>query len=70
MLVTEQGIIARIVSRKGIVRDEIKKTALEENATLVVFGRPAGKLSAFQNSCLETFAADIESETGADTMIV
>jgi len=61
---------ARTISRKGIVRDEIKKAAQEENATLVVLGRPAGKLSEFRPSSLLAFAAEIDEKTGAETVIV
>jgi nucleotide-binding universal stress UspA family protein len=66
----ENGVPSRIISRKGNVRDEIKNAAKEENATLVVLGRPAGKLSEFENASLEKFAAEIQEETSAEIVIV
>jgi nucleotide-binding universal stress UspA family protein len=66
----EQGVEARITTRKGTVREEIKKAALDEGATLVVLGRPMGKQSAFQMTSLRAFAAEIENETGVKAIIV
>jgi nucleotide-binding universal stress UspA family protein len=66
----EQGVIARTITRKGIVRDEIKKAAIEEEATLVVLGRPAGKQNQFEITSLKDFASEIERETKASTVIV
>ena len=50
--------------------EQIKKAALEQGASLVVLGRPAGSESAFQLSNLEAFADEIRSETGIETIIV
>jgi hypothetical protein len=66
----EEGINARSIIRKGIVREEIKKAIVEEEVTLVVFGRPLGEQSSFQLESLEEFSAEIEEETEAETMIV
>ncbi len=65
----EQGVETRTISRKGEVRDEIKKVALEEKVSLVMFGRPAGDESTFELADLKTFAAEIEKETGIETII-
>lgn len=65
----EQGVETRTISRKGEVRDEIKKVALEEKVSLVMFGRPAGDESTFELADLKTFAAEIEKETGTETII-
>ena len=65
----EQGIEAKTISRIGEVREVIKKVALEEGVSLVMFGRPGGEESAFQLAELEDFAAEIESETGIETII-
>jgi nucleotide-binding universal stress UspA family protein len=67
---TEQGVVARSVIRKGTIRDEIKSTVIDEGATLVVLGKPAGEQSSFQIESLEAFAAEIKEETGAETIIV
>ena len=66
----EQGVETRSISRKGEVRDEIKKVAQEEKVSLVMFGRPAGDESTFELADLKTFAAEIEKETGIETIIV
>jgi nucleotide-binding universal stress UspA family protein len=67
---TDQGVEARMISRKGKVREKIKQTAIEIGATLVVLGRPAGETSAFRLSSLEAYAQEIEQETGIETQIV
>ena len=67
---TEEGVEARSVIRKGVIREEIKTAVVEEEATLVVLGRPAGEQSSFQIESLEAFAAEIEEETGVDVVIV
>lgn len=69
-LAAEHGVEARVLTRKGSVRAEIKNAARDEGATLVVLGRPIGKQSKFQMSSLRSFADDIETETGVKVMIV
>jgi len=66
----EQGVEARTITRKGIVRDEIINAILDEGANLVVLGRPAGNQSAFQMSSLREFVDEIERVTGAETVLV
>ena len=66
----EQGVEVRTITRKGIVQEEIINAVLDEGATQVVLGRPAGELSAFQTSSLQTFADEIERETKAITILV
>lgn len=65
----EQGVKSITLSRKGEVREEIKKVAQEEDVSLVLLGRPAGEQSAFQLAELKEFAAEIESETGIEAMV-
>ena len=67
---SEKGVITRTLSRKGNVRDEIKKAALEIGASLVVLGRPGEKRSTFQLSKLQAFADEIKVETGIDVRIL
>jgi nucleotide-binding universal stress UspA family protein len=64
-----QGVSTRILSRKGEVREEIKKVAQEEDVSLVLLGRPAGEQSSFQLAELEEFAAEIEAETGIEAQL-
>lgn len=65
----EQGVQTKTISRKGEIREEIKKVALEEGVSLVLLGQPAGEESAFQRAEIQAFADEIEAETGIDTMI-
>ncbi len=66
----EQGVAAATIARKGQVREELKRAALEEGVSLVVLGRPVGAESVFQLVSLRAFAAEIEAETGVETLIV
>ena len=60
----------RTLTRNGIVQEEIINAALEEGATRVVLGRPAGEQSAFQASSLQAFADEIKRVTEAETILV
>ena len=66
----EQGVEAETTSRKGVFREELKDAACEEGVSLVVLGRPVGEESVFKLAGLQTFAAEIEAETGVETVIV
>ena len=66
----QQGVRVSTVLRKGEVREEIKRVAQELCAEYVVLGKPAGEGSAFQLASLQHFAEQIESETGAQAIIV
>ena len=66
----EQGVEANTLSRKGEIREEILKVAVESSVTLVVLGKPAGKESTFRLASLKTFAVQIEEETGIEAIIV
>lgn len=66
----EQGVEAETICREGEFREELKNAAREEEASLVVLGRPADEESVFQLAGLEAFAAEIESETGVETRLV
>lgn len=65
-----QGVEARVICREGRVRQEIKVAAVEEGATTVVLGRPAGETSVFIPEALQSFANRIESEAGVEVVIV
>jgi len=64
-----QGVKAETIYRTGKLREELKKTAREEDISLVVLGRPADEKSVFELADLEGFAAEVESETGVPTQI-
>ncbi len=67
---SEQGVEVRTITRNGTVQEEIINAVLEEGATRVVLGRPAGEQSAFQTSSLQAFADEIKRVTEAETIIV
>ena len=67
---SEQGVEVRTITRNGIVQEEIINAVLEEGATLVVLGRPAGEQSAFQTSSLQAFADEIKRVTEEETILV
>jgi nucleotide-binding universal stress UspA family protein len=66
----EGGVEAATILREGKVRDELKKVIEEEEITLLVLGKPSGDSSVFKLSALETFAEELEGETGVKTIIV
>jgi nucleotide-binding universal stress UspA family protein len=66
----EQGVKARTITRKGVVREEIIQAVLDEGATLVVLGRPAGTQSTFQMSSLREFTEEIKRKTEAEAVLV
>jgi nucleotide-binding universal stress UspA family protein len=66
----QQGVTATAIARKGKVREELKKAALEEGVSLVVLGQPVGDGSVFQSASLQAFADELEAETGVEIRIV
>jgi nucleotide-binding universal stress UspA family protein len=66
----EQGVQAKVVFREGTVREEIKAAVVQEGATLLVLGKPAGETSAFVPEALQAFAREIEEQTGVKVIIV
>ena len=66
----EQSVTATTTCRKGKVREELKKAALQEDVSLVVLGRPAGAESFFELANLQDFAVEIETETGTPVSIL
>jgi nucleotide-binding universal stress UspA family protein len=66
----KQGIHAEMRVRQGELREELKLAVHQEHADLVVMGRPVDDESAFRLAALESFAAEITEETGAQVQIV
>jgi len=64
------GIQAEAHIRHGELRVELKAAVREEEADMVILGRPAGDESAFRLKGLEALAAEIEEETEAETRIL
>jgi nucleotide-binding universal stress UspA family protein len=67
---TEKGVECRTIIRKGSIREEIINAINSEEANGVVLGRPAGQLSAFQESGLEAFAQEIVDLTSAKIYLI
>ncbi len=68
---TKAGVEAHPVLRHGSLADALCETAVDEQVTLIAFGRPAGgDESVFQLASLEKLAQRIEGETGVPTLII
>ncbi len=65
-----QGIIAQTIVRQGSLRAELVSVAKEIGAILIVMGRSLGPDAAFEESALQVFAADLQSETGVEVRIL
>ena len=66
----KQDLETNTICRHGNFREQLIKTAIDIDASLILLGRPAGEESAFKLSNLRAFAADIEAQTGVETLIV
>ncbi len=66
----EQGIVAETTCREGEFRPELESAAREESVSLILLGRPADGESMFKLAALQTFAAEVERETGVETRII
>jgi nucleotide-binding universal stress UspA family protein len=66
----KQGVAASYVLRHGDLRAELKAAVLDQNVTAVVLGKPAGVESVFALESLQTFADEIEAETGVQAYIL
>jgi nucleotide-binding universal stress UspA family protein len=65
-----QDIIAQAIVRTGQLRAELVSVAEEIGATLIVMGGSLGPDAAFENSALQVFAADLQTETGVEVRIL
>lgn len=65
-----QGIIAQTIVRQGSLRAELVSVAKEIGAALIVMGHSLGPDAAFEESALQVFAADLQSETGVEVRIL
>jgi len=65
----EQGVTAQSITRIGVIRDVLPEVARELGATMIVFGRPAGESSRFQENEFERFCEWIQEETNASVVV-
>lgn len=66
----KQGVMASYVLRHGSLRDELKATVRDQDATAVVLGKPAGDESVFALESLQAFAAELEADTGCQAFVL
>jgi nucleotide-binding universal stress UspA family protein len=61
-----KGVEAQGVVRRGRLRGELIEAARELGVNLILFGRPMGGTSVFEEETLNAFASAIEEETGIE----
>ncbi len=64
-----KDIIAQAIVRTGQLRAELVAVAKEIGATLIVMGGSPGPDATFENSALQVFATDLQTETGVEVRI-
>lgn len=62
----KEKVAARFLIRQGAFVEELRAAALEEEATLVILGRPIDETSAFKLDQLEALAEKLTEETGIE----
>ena len=65
-----QDIIAQTIVRQGHLRTELVAVAQEIGATLIVMGSSLGPDAAFEDTALQVFAADLQTETGVEVRVL
>jgi len=65
-----QDIVAQAIVRTGPLRAELVAVAEEIDASLIVMGGSLGPDATFENSALQVFAADLQTETGIEVRIL
>ncbi len=65
-----QGVTAHTLVRQGQIRQEMAAAARELGVTLIVLGRPSGPTAHFDENALQSFAASLEADTGAEVRIL
>ena len=65
-----QDMEAEGIVRMGHLREELVAVAEEIGATIIVMGSSLGPDAAFEDSALQDFAADLQTETGVEVRIL
>jgi len=65
-----QGVEAIPCVKHGEFAAALKEAAVENEVSLVAFGRPVGEQSRFQLADLQQLAEEIAKETGIETRII
>jgi len=66
----EEGVEAESAIRHGHLRTELVAAACELGISLIVLGRPQGRMAVFDEADLEQFAAELEAKTPAQVRIL
>jgi nucleotide-binding universal stress UspA family protein len=66
----EQGVNAQVTIRHGRLRTELILAARDLRATLIILGRPRGRLAVFDEADLQLLAADLKLQTGAEVRVL
>jgi nucleotide-binding universal stress UspA family protein len=65
----EQGVEAQVTHRHGSLKEELIAAAAEHEVDTIVMGRPSED-GAGSVADLESFAAQVQAETGAEVLIL
>jgi nucleotide-binding universal stress UspA family protein len=65
-----QGVEAQAVVRRGHLRAELAAAARDLGATLIILGSPREGAPVFEKEDLHSFAAHLQSETGAEVPVL
>ena len=66
----EQGVDAQVAISHGHLQIQLVLAARELGATTIVLGRPQGRFAVFDEANLQTFARELEANTGAEVLVV
>ena len=65
-----QGLVAEGIVRIGHLREELVAVAEEIGPTIIVMGGSMSPDAAFEDTALQDFAADLQTETGIEVLIL
>jgi hypothetical protein len=66
----KQGVAAEVVLRHGRLRDQLMDAVRDEQANVVVLGKPLSTTGVFALRGLQALAAELEAETGIEVFIL
>jgi nucleotide-binding universal stress UspA family protein len=66
----KENVEAATLVREGEVFEELEKTAVEEEVTMIVLGKPTGEGSVFRLTELQQCAENIEADSGIQVHIL
>lgn len=66
----DEGVDAQVAISHGHLQIQLTLAARELGATTIVLGRPQGRYAVFDEDDLQTFAGELEANTGAEVLLV